>query len=389
MTRQRFFTIVVLAGVTLLAAACGSSSHTPGSKSPSASSAGVSQASAVVAKLSRPVTSFPPPGPPLRKAKSLKGKTVWYIPISLSAPVFAIGNTALHTALGKMGVTEHACSGDANPSATAACINEAVARGASAIITDAVPVVLAANAFAAAEGHHIPVLILNQLPPPHGTPGAVRGVGNDKLAYALLQDKALVGAEADWVIADSHGKAKALLMPFTDSPSTLAYAANAEAIFRRDCHGCSVTIQKVGLASANLIPSQTSAALLKHSGIQYVIPEFDAVLQPVSQGITQTSSSAHLKVATAGGDLPALEEIKAGRVALDVGEDFPYAGWADADEVMRMMLGMPIVTEHVPVRMFTAANVGSLRLTPAAQASGEWYGSSAYTTMFEHLWGVR
>lgn len=54
-----------------------------------------------------------------------------------------------------------------------------------------------------------------------------------------------------------------------------------------------------------------------------------------------------------------------------------------------MMLGMPVVAERVPVRLFTAANVSSLRLTPAAQASGEWYGSSAYATMFEHLWGVR
>jgi ribose transport system substrate-binding protein len=178
------------------------------------------------------------------------------------------------------------------------------------------------------------------------------------------------------------------LMPFTDSPSTLAYAARAQAIFRRDCPGCKVAIQKIGLANASLIPSQTSAALLKHQGIQYVIPEFDAVLQSVGQGIQQTSSSQHLKVATAGGDLPALQEIKAGRLAVDVGQDFPYEGWADADEIMRMMLGMPVVSEHVPVRFFTAANIASLPLTPAAQASGQWYGSSAYTTMFEHLWGV-
>jgi ribose transport system substrate-binding protein len=376
-----------VAGAALLAA-CGSSSKNASSTT-SGSSPGVSRASAVVASLSRPATNFPAPGPPLKGVKSLKGKTVWYIPISLSVPVFAVGNSALHTALAKVGVSEHACSGEANPSATAACINQAVARGAGAIITDAVPVALAANAFSNAESHHIPVLIVNQLPPPRGVPGSVKGVGNDKLAYALLQDSALVGAEADWVIADSHGKANALVMPFTDSPSTLAYAARAEAIFRRDCPGCTVAVQKVGLANATLIPSQTSAALLKHQGTQYVMPEFDAVLQPVGQGIQQTSSSQHPKVVTAGGDLPALQEIKAGRLALDAGEDFPYEGWADADEVMRMMLGMPVVTEHVPVRLFTAANVRSLRLTPAAQASGEWYGSSAYSTMFEHLWGVR
>lgn len=385
----RFLAMCAAVVGVLMLAACGSSSKTTSTTASSSSSAGFSHASAVVANLSHTVTSFPAPGPALKNVKSLKGKTVWYIPVSLSVPVFAIGNSALHTALGKAGISEHACSGESNPSATSACINQAVASGAGAIITDAVPVVLASNAFANAERHHIPVLIVNQLPPPHGVPGAVHGAGSDKLAYALLQDSTLVGAEADWVIADSHGKANALLMPFTDSPSTLAYGAHAQAIFHSDCPGCKVTVQKVGLANATLIPSQTSAALLKHQGTQYVIPEFDAVLQPVGQGIQQTSSSQHLKVVTAGGDLPALQEIKAGRLAADVGQDFPYEGWADADEVMRMMLGMRVVSEHVPVRFFTAANIGSLRLTPAAQASGEWYGSSGYTTMFERLWGVR
>jgi ribose transport system substrate-binding protein len=148
MNKLKFgFPAVALA---LLAAACGSSSKHSSSTSSSGSSSGVAHASAVVASLSKPTTTFAPPGPPVERVKSLKGKSVWYIPISLSAPVFAVGNTALHTALGKVGITVHACSGQANPSATAACINQAVARGAGAIITDAVPVVLAANAFASA-----------------------------------------------------------------------------------------------------------------------------------------------------------------------------------------------------------------------------------------------
>lgn len=380
--------LVALAGAAVLAAGCGSSSTSTSSNSSGSSTAGVRQAEATVASLSRTTTSFPAPGPALTNARSLAGKTVWYIPVSLSVPVFAIANDSLRTALAKVGVHEHACSGESNPSATAACINQAVARGAGAIITDAVPVVLAANAFANAESHHIPVLIVNQLPARGHVPGAVKGVGSDKLAYALLQDSALVDAEADWIIADSGGKGKVLVMPFTDSPSTLAYAASAVATLHKRCPGCKVAVQNIGLANASLIPSQTSSALLKNQGVKYVMPEFDAVLQPVGQGIQQAGFGQHVKVATGAGDLPALQEIKAGRVALDVGQDFPYEGWADADEVMRMMLGKPVVLEHVPVRIFTAANVRSLPLTPAAQASGAWYGSDAYTTMFEHLWGV-
>ncbi len=390
MTRKRLTRAVVLASVAVLAAACGSSNNNTSSTGGSnGSSPGVARASAVVASLSKPTTSFPAPGPALKNVKSLKGKSVWYIPLSLSAPVFGIGNSSLHTALGKVGVTVHTCSGQSNPSATSACVNEAVARGASAIIADAVPVVLAANAFASAQSHHIPVLIVNQLPPPSPKmPGAVKGNGNDKLAYALSQDVTQVKAIADWTIADSHGKANDLMLVFTDSPSTLAYGAGGVAEFKHNCPSCKITVQKVALANASLIPSQTSSALLHNHGINYVVPEFDAVLQPVSQGIQQTGAAANkVKIGTDGGDLPALQELKAGRLGAEVGEDFPYAGWADADEVMRMMLGMPVVTEHVPVRMFTASNIGSLQLTPAAQASGKWYGSNAYQSMFEHLWG--
>jgi ribose transport system substrate-binding protein len=389
--KPRLLRVAALASVAVLAAACGSSnnnSKTSGTSSSSGSSSGVAHAKAVVASLKKTTTSFTAPGPAVN-AKSLKGKTVWYIPISLQAPVFAIGSSSLHTALGKVGVSVHTCSGAANPSATAACVNQAVARGAGAIVADAVPFVLAANAFANAESHHVPVLIVNQLPAPKGAPGAVSGNGTDKLAYALSQDTTQVRGVAEWAIADSNGKANALMETFTDSPSTLAYGAAALAAFKHDCPSCKVTVQKVGLANASLIPSQTSSALLKNPNTNYVLPEFDAVLQPVGQGVQQANFAKKVKIGTSGGDLPALEQIKAGRLAADVGEDFPYAGWADADEVIRMMLGKPVVTEHVPVRLIDSSNIGSLRLTPAAQASGEWYGGNGYIAMFEHLWGVK
>jgi ribose transport system substrate-binding protein len=379
----------LVAGTAVLAAACGSSS--PSSSTPSAGrsgSAGVAQARAVVARLSRPTTHFAPPGPPIN-ASSLRGKSVWYIPISLSVPVFAIASNTIQAALSKVGITEHSCSGESNPSAISACIDQAVARRASAIVTDAIPVALAANAFASAESHHIPLVIADQLPPPPGQPGHVTGYGNDTLAYSPQQAAALVEAEAYWVIADSGGGANVLMMPYTDSPSTLSYAASTQAVFKRLCPGCTVAVQKIGIANPSLVPSQTSSALLSHPNTQYVLPEFDALLQGNEAGIQQAGFAGKVKVVTSAGDLPALQAIKSGRISVDAGEDFPYEGWDNADEAMRMMLGKPIVTELPPLRMFTAANVGSLSLTPAAQASGAWYGSSAYTSMFEHLWGLR
>jgi ribose transport system substrate-binding protein len=53
-----------------------------------------------------------------------------------------------------------------------------------------------------------------------------------------------------------------------------------------------------------------------------------------------------------------------------------------------MMLGQKPVVEKVPNRLFTKDNVGSLKLTPAAEAAGEWFGSTAFSSMFTKLWGL-
>ena len=39
-------------------------------------------------------------------------------------------------------------------------------------------------------------------------------------------------------------------------------------------------------------------------------------------------------------------------------------------------------------RMFTADNIGDLKLTPEAEKSGEWYGSTDYRDGFTKLWGL-
>ncbi|TML81645.1 MAG: hypothetical protein E6G07_04530, partial [Actinobacteria bacterium] len=140
--------LAVTVAVALLAAGCGSSkkSSTSGGGGP-----GVAAAKEKVAALAKPTTSFPPPGPQLKNVKSLSGKTVWYIPITDKVEFFQAVTSGLRTALGKAGVQLKTCSGEANPSATAACVNQAVNARAGAVIVDAIPIAVAAQAFEAAK----------------------------------------------------------------------------------------------------------------------------------------------------------------------------------------------------------------------------------------------
>lgn len=388
-----------VACIALAPVGCGgssTSSTTSGSVATTKSAGGstptnadVAYAKARLATVSGPVNSFPPPGPPLKNVGSLRGKTVYYVPVTLEDPEFAIVAASLKQALNKVGVNVVPCSAQANPSGISACMGRAVAAKAAAVVTDSIPVAEAANAFQKVEAANIPILVTDQMDPPAGVPGAVKGLGDRKLGYLPGNGDPPLALIADWVIADSGGKANVLISEFVDNPSSIAYVTQgALPEFKNHCHGCKVTFSKLLNANFNAIPSQTSSALLSNPSTNYVIPEYDAAIQPVYAGVQSSGFTNKVKGASTSAILGGLQMIKAKQfMQADVGTNFPYQAWADADDVMRQMLGMPVVAEHIPMRLFTADNINSIQLTPAAQASGAWYGSNAYQAMFSRLWG--
>jgi ribose transport system substrate-binding protein len=376
--------------VALLATAgCGSSDN---EKSPSGKGGGpgVAAAKQRVAELMKPTTKYDPPGAALKDVKSLSGKTVWYIPITEKVEFFQAVTGGLKTALGKAGVKLRSCSGEANPSATAACVNQAVDARAGAIVLDAIPIAVAAQAFEAAKASDIPVLVTDQNPPPPGAPGGVTGIGDDKLAYASFGAEDLMRGVADWIIADSNGKANVLVTELTDSPSTQQWIREgAIGEYRKYCPGCKASTVKINIASLQQVPSAISSALVRNQDTNYVQPQFDAVAQPVQQGVQQAGFANKVKAASATGLLAGLQQVKQqGFIKADVGINYGYQGWAIADELFRMMLGKPPVEENIPQRLFTKENIGTIQLTPQAEATGEWFGSTEFREMFTKLWGL-
>jgi ribose transport system substrate-binding protein len=392
MTNRQACRRVAAVGASLVAllavTGCGSSDNK--ASSGPGGGPGVAAAKARVAELMKPTDTYKPPGPSLKNVKSLSGKTVWYVPITEKVEFFQAVNSGLKTALAKAGVKLRTCSGEANPSATAACLNQAVDARAGAIILDAIPIAVAAQAYEAAKASSIPVLVTDQDPPPPGAPGAVKGIGDDTLAYTSFGAEELMRGVADWIIADSNGKANVLIAELTDSPSTQAWIQRgAVGEYKKNCPDCKTTVAKINIASLQLAPSKISSELLRNQDTNYVQPQFDAVAQPIQAGVQQAGFANKVKAASATGLLTGLQQVKQqGFIKADMGLDYAYQGWAIADEVFRMMLGQPPVEENIPQRLFTKENVGSLQLTPEAEASGEWFGSTAFRDMFTKLWGL-
>ncbi len=382
--RSRRFTLAGASAASILfIAACSSGSS--GTTSTSGGSSQSSDVSGKVSALEKAGTSYPVPAGSISGLSQLSGKTVYYIPITQQSPQFAVTQSALGTALGKVGVKLQVCNGNATPTGISACLSQATKAKAGAIVTDAIPYVLAANAFAAAEQARIPVLNTNQIEDSAHPASA-------KLAYIYAPGASQMVAVADWIINDSKGKASVVINESTDGPAPVAFVAAAQAEFAKECSGCKVTINKISSANFALIAPSTSSALLKTPNVGYLVSEFDQYLQPTLGGSQQAGKIASVKGISGAAQLSGLQMLSNKNfLYASVGQASAYQGWVDADAVLRMMTGITgdkLPAYSIPIRLFTRDNIGQVTLNATAQASGEWFGPATYTDSFLKLWGV-
>ena len=191
-----------IAIITLAAAACsssgssGGSGGSGGSGTTSAANSGVTHAKTAVAKAEAQST-YPVPATKLSDVSSLRGKTVYYVPITQQAPQFATTAAGLKQALTSAGVSLQVCNGNSNPSQVSACISQATGAKAGAIITDSIPYGLAANALSAAQAKGIPVIITDQV-------ADSAHPASKSLAYLYDPGPSQLIEAADWIIADSY-----------------------------------------------------------------------------------------------------------------------------------------------------------------------------------------
>jgi ribose transport system substrate-binding protein len=334
----------------------------------------------MVTQLEATTTSYPVPTASVSGLSSLKGKTVYYIPLVQFIPGFVVTAATMKTALAKVGVNLQVCNGNAQPSAIASCVGQAAGAGAAGIILDSIPYGMAENALNSATAKHIPVIIADQYPPSGNT-------NTDSVTYVpgVVDQPTQI---AWWMIANSAGKANAIIAEEADSPSSIQYVTNSMAVYKQYCSGCTITVKQITAATTALIASATSSNLLANPNATYYYTEFEDSLQPTIQGIQQSNKTS-IQLSVAGGSVDGLGLLAGNsQVKAVVTVDQAYAGWALSDEILRMATKTAPVTETFPSRLFTKDNIGTIQVTTADQASGAWFGNSSYQSAFEKLWGL-
>jgi ribose transport system substrate-binding protein len=383
--------VAVAAGCLLGTAACGSTSSTSSTASPaaSASTGGASGSAATslayaqqqLAAHSGTQAAFTAPGPALKNVASLRGKVVYYVPIGLTVPYFQVVLSGLKDAASAAGLTLRPCDPAFSPSGVAQCLTEAANQNAAAVITDSIPPAFAQQAINKLESRHIPILVAEEGSNP----------STDELAYNSPPTELMTSLEADWIIAQSKGTGDIILPEITDSAASIGYVENgAIKEIRAHCAGCKLTVLKTTTEQLSNLPSLISTALVRDPHLGYVLSEFDADVSAVIHGLQTVSAGRQVKVTGLNGVLADLQFIAQGNYqAEDTGDNGYQLGWSDIDEVLRQMLGQPVVSdEHVGIRVFTGANVAGLTLTSAAAHAGQWYGTGDFKPVYKKLWGV-
>jgi ribose transport system substrate-binding protein len=369
-------------------AACGSSSDddagdtgSAGGGTSASAGADTSALAGEVAALDKPLDAYPVPTDPISDVSSLAGRTIYYIPITLQAPQFAATQKEITLAAAAAGLKVQVCDGKGTPTDINACVAQATSAKAAAIVSDAIPYGLASNSFDAAQKAHIPVVINSQVvDSSHPQSATLAYVGENAGSDQQV-------ALAKWTILDSKGKADLLINQNTDGPSQAVFVAAGKKVYDEQCPDCKVTINEVSSANFSLVPSSTSAALLKDPNITYVQSQFEQFLQPTQAGI-QSASKTGIKVSTGAAELSSLKALKGGQIQSAAGQATSYQAWADIDAALRMMLGSQAPDYDIPVRLFTKDSVADLDVTEEALASGEWFGPTTFTDDFKKLWGL-
>jgi ribose transport system substrate-binding protein len=334
----------------------------------------------------RAVPRFTPPGPSFDARRAVAGKTIVEIPITSQVPFVTAVEDGMGQAARAAGARLVVYPNRGTPGEWADGIRSAIGRRADAITLLAQDPAVVAPQVAEARRAGIPVVVLRTSgegepcpADPQGRPyGAACVPGPFEQAGRL---------QADWVVAAARGRADVLVVTARDARSTTPLLRGLRSEFAARCGSCRLRFVDVPIPSwATLLRGTVQTALLRDPGIDYVIPTYDSMSQYVAPAIRDAGKAGRVRVATFNGTPFALRMLQDGDVvAMDVGENLSWLGWAAMDQTFRVIGGLrPVGGERTPLRVFDGRNVGETGRPPRSDMG---YGA-AYVEGYRRLWGL-
>jgi ribose transport system substrate-binding protein len=244
---------------------------------------------------------------------------------------------------------------------------------------------LVGPALADAEKAGIPVIMANvQDPGPARSdyPSAVKAFATHSFSWPGK-------VEADFVTADSGGKANIVFMSTSDLPHITSPMKDAFLNeLKRVCPGCKVKVMDVPSGQWNTLQTKTASLIRSNPDVDYIIPDFDGMVIFALPGVHSAGAQGKVKIISFNATPSVMKALKNKDVVVgETGGPNLLQGWAFADQALRVAAGVkPLADIGIKDRLFTADNINSIDL--GAEESS-WYGEGDYAAAYKKLWGVK
>jgi ABC-type sugar transport system substrate-binding protein len=351
--------------VVTMAAACSSSGSSsasspasPASSTSSASTASTPQAAssggsapAGVAQAQQQLATYENPDPtislPTLSAKPPAGKTIDFVGCPL-ASCLEIQQTA-QAAAKAVGWTVHVFNGGLTPASFVSAMNDVVQSPGDGVLGIGIlPNSAISSQLAALKAKHVPWVAVASPSP----------IGDDMIAnFSSSPEIALSGkVMADWIIADSQGKANVAY--FWDPtltqhlPAKNAFVAELGSL----CPGCTVSVQTTSFSTGigTTDPAQIVSYLQRNPDTNYIVIGIGDATAGIPEALAAAGLATKVKIVTRLADTINFKDIQAGTETMGVTEETYEIGWRMVDALARDFLGdsmacctTPIGTVHV------------------------------------------
>ena len=379
MNTKKFSAVAVSAAALLVLGACGSSSSDGGSGSSGDSKAEVAAAQKAV-DAAKAVPGTDDLGEPIDVA-SLKGKTIYSIPIDSKAEFYSVGEKAMKKVAAEAGVDFVTFPSDGTQTSFQQGIQQAINAKAGAIMLNGPLASTLGPQIDAAKKAGIPVIPLHLSDSEgEGTPGL------EYEAFAPFNQAARLFTQ--YAIANLKGEpVHALVIQVSETGPSKGMVKTIEDTLKDEApSGSKATVVNAPVAQwSTQVQGLVQSALLKDPKINAVLPIYDSIALYAAPGIKQAAPNRDVKIYSFNGTPAILKMVKDGSVAVNVAENPDWVSYVNLDVAFRAMLGVPpIKGETGPLRLIDKSNVDETGNPPA---SGKGFGD-AYPSAFLKLWGL-
>lgn len=197
---------------------------------------------------------------------------------------------------------------------------------------------------------------------------------------------------ADWLIANSDGKANVVYVDISLYPSLVGQGQGAAAEFAKLCPSCKFATLPVSVTQlgAGQVPSAIVTYLQAHPSVNYLYLSFQDLDAGVYSALRAAGLTSRVKVVGTEAEATQLHEIVSGQETMWSVLPEPYVMWEVVDWMARQ-------SESVLTQAALAADDSGVAFVvdtaSAAQAQlasngGNWPGPANYQSQFEKLWHV-